>query len=192
MGKFFKLNLMPDANPSYCFLEPEPKEVGLATHRLSRGIAIAEEFPPTAYMRMDPDESGIELPDLVGNSGSLLVVSSKIKAVIEEVNRGPTEYLRIAIRNHKGRVASADYFIVNPLGSWDCLDIAASRIEFHEGKVVGIDAIVLDAAKVAKAPDLFRIPEHLGSYVVSERLVRALVRLDPRPTNVFLIELAQS
>ena len=189
--RHFRFNLMPAAS-QYCFLKSEPAGLGLATNRLSKGISIADEYPSDVRYFMDPDEPGIQVPDLVGNPGGILVVSRVVKQAIENANHGPTEYLPISIYNHKKRLAAADYFVINPLGTQDCLDPERSRIEYHNDKVVGVDRMVLKGEKLKDAPDLFRVREAPRVYVASENLVRALLQIQPRPTNVFMIELEQS
>ena len=79
---------------------------------------------------------------------------------------------------------SRDYFIVNPLGTFDCLDRKKSEIQFEGDEIVGIDKIVLDSKKMKDAPDIFRLPEAPSEYFVSQRLVTKLQSL--KPTNLYL------
>jgi len=189
---YFLINLRPNENPDYCFLDDYPEGLGLKTWKLHKGVEIGADYPKGARVYMSDDEPGIQLPDLIGNTCSMLLVSRKFQESIRQVNQGPTEYLPVAIYNHKKRLASADYFIINPLGTYDCLDVEKSDIDYHEGQIVAVNEHVLDPRKLSSVPDLFRIREEPGAYVVSERLLEVWLDMDPRPSNVLLIDLEQS
>lgn len=189
---FYLLNLMPDEHPEYCFLRDYPEGLGLKTWKLHDGVALGADYPKGARVYMSDDERGMALPDFVGNTCSMLIVSRRVQESLHRLNSGPTEYLPLAIYNHKKRLASADYFVVNPLGTYDCLDLARSDITYHEGQVVKVNEPVLDARKLAAVPELFRLREAPNAYVVSHRVVEDWIAMDPRPTNVFLIDLEQS
>lgn len=69
-----------------------------------------------------------EIPSLVANTLSYFIASSQVKHIISSLNIDPIEYFPIAIYNHKCRVASRDYFIINPIGAFDCLKLETSTI----------------------------------------------------------------
>jgi hypothetical protein len=114
----------------------------------------------------------------------MLIVHREVKDVIAEVNEGPTEYLPLRIYNHKKRLASDEYFIVNPLGAQDCLDLSASKIEYMGKKIVAVKSIVLDRKKLEKAPDLFRVREDTTVYVASQRLLKRIMMGERTTTNI--------
>jgi hypothetical protein len=120
----------------------------------------------------------------------MLIISKRLKDAMSAVNQGPVQYLPLAIYNHKKRLASDDYFIVNPLGTMDVLDTSVSEIEYLDGEVVEITKYVLDPQKVMQVPDVFRIKEEPEAYVVSERVVDEWRKLAPKPTNIsfFILE----
>lgn len=95
----------------------------------------------------------------------------------------------LAIYNHKGRLASSDYFIVNPLGTVDALDLERSQIEWLGSDIVEIEKRVLDPEKLKGAPDLFRLKEEPSAYVISQRLIAKLT--PPPPTNFYVQRLEQ-
>jgi hypothetical protein len=100
------------------------------------------------------------------------------------------EYLPFTLINHKGRIHSTDYFIVNPIGALDCLDKQASTIEYMEdGRIIAVISYVLDPNKLTDAPDLFRIKEWPRKYVISERLASAFT--ESNFTNIILQEIPQ-
>lgn len=163
-----------------------PEGVDLNRYKFSEGEAFGDEYPEDARIYMSPKEQGRTLPSLVGNTRSMLIVHRTVKEIIEANNSGPTEYLPLHIYNHKKRLASDEYFIVNPLGSWDCLDLGASKIEYMDGDVVGVDEMVLDPTKLKEVPDLFRVREDPSTYLGSQRLLERIVMGDLKPTNVYI------
>jgi hypothetical protein len=126
---------------------------------------------------------GMALPDFVSNTRGLLIVHRRVTEVFRRINEGPTEYLPLAIYNHKRRLASPDYFVVNPLGTHDVLDLKASDIEWSDGDVVKIRKMVLDPKKTSKAPDLIRPREASRRYIISKTIATELRKLDPPNTN---------
>ncbi|CAM3093189.1 imm11 family protein [Corallococcus soli] len=183
--KYYLLKTLAQTRPEFCVLLKFPEDMGLKSWKLGDGVELhAGEYPQDAKIFMSDEEPGIEFPDLVPNTVRLLIVSKRLKNGMEEVNRGPVQYLPLSIYNHKKRLASTDYFVVNPLGTVDVLDTSASKIEYLDGKVVEITKYVLDPKKIAQAPDLFRIKEAPESYVVSERVLDAWRKITPKPTNI--------
>jgi hypothetical protein len=187
---YYLLNTMPLEDDAYCFLELPPTPIETIDYKIAQGETIAAEYPADVRMYMDKANPGVKLSDLVANSRGIIIASKPLKEGIERVNTAPTEYLPVSIYNHKKRLASAAYFIINPLGAVDCLDLQRSEIEWDGADVVSIEKLVLDPGKLKGVPDLFRIKEDLMQYVMSEKLARSLVPLDP--SNFYLIELEQA
>jgi hypothetical protein len=188
MTRYFKIDTMPK-DTAFAFTDDEPSGFSKG-YKLSSGDRVLDKdsYPADAAVRMS-DAFGRDLGGIIGNTQSLLIVSKALKDEIEQVNADPVQILRVAILNHKKRIASGDYFVVNPIGHRDCLDLDASEIEFHDGDVVSVDKIVLSEEKLVGAPDLFRVKEDPSVYVASEHLVRRWIKSTPRPKNVYLIEL---
>jgi hypothetical protein len=186
---YFLINNAPLEDEDYAFLEQTPEGTLAIDYKMATGEPMGKDYPERARITMDAAHPGIQLADLVGNSCGLLIVSRRVKEGIERVVTAPVEYLPVAIYNHKKRLASKDYFIINPLGTLDCLDLDRSEITWSDGEVVDVDVFVLDPKKLDGAPDLFRIKEDPRTYVMSKRLVKELVPLDP--TNFLVDELAQ-
>ncbi|MCI0640690.1 MAG: double-CXXCG motif protein [Gemmataceae bacterium] len=188
--KYFSLSTIGDGSRAgWCFFDRQPEDMGPIDYRMSRGVRIADEYPPDASLYMRDEYPGMKLSSLIGNTKSFLITSMPMKEVIDNLCKSEIEYLPLAIYNHKRRLASRDYFIINPIGGVDCLNLKASEIEYFEGDIVGIDKYVLDTDKLEKCPDLFRIPQHLEMYVISERLAEAFQKNGF--TNIVLEELEQ-
>jgi hypothetical protein len=185
---YYLLNTMPLEDDDLCFLALPPVGIELVDYKIAKGMPIAAEYPPDVRMYMDDEHPGVKMPDLIGNSRGLFIVTARVKEEIACINQAPTEYLPVSIYNHKRRRANGSYFFVNPLGTLDCLDLQRSEIERDDdGKIISVETFVLDPKKVENAPDLFRVKENPYRYVLSEKLARALAEMDP--SNFYLDEL---
>lgn len=188
--EYFQFDLSPGDNPDFCFIpRPYPQEVKEKSYKFFDGEAIYADYPEDASVAMDPAEPGIQLPDLIGNISSMLVVSNRFKEALASVKTGNIEYLPLTILNHKGRVASSDYFIINSLEICDVADEDESDIEYLDGDVAGVDDLVIDYRKAKKAPDFFRLREDPTILLFNENLLDALSAVKPKLTNVFFEEL---
>jgi hypothetical protein len=123
------------------------------------GVSRIQGWPSDAAAAMDPDfPKDIGLADSLYGA-SFLVVSSKAKAFLDGENIGKVEFLPMKIINHKGRVASGDYFVVNPLQIIDCIDQAASVVELDsidKGMISTCDKLVLRESVIPRELKVFR------------------------------------
>lgn len=187
--RYFIINLMPTVDMDYCVLEYAPEGTLDLSFRMSRGVPMGADHPSEPKWQMSEEFGGIKLPSLISNTANMLVVNRELKEVFERVE-APVECLPFVLFNHKGRVASRDYFIINPLGSFDCLDVERSDIVRSENGIVAVDRHVLDSRKMEEAPDIFRVPESPEVIIVSHRLADEMKKVNP--TNVYLIEVEQA
>ncbi len=188
--EYFKFDLAPTDNPDYCFIpDPYPRVLKAKSYKFTFGEPISADYPEDASVTMDPKKQGIQLPDLIGNYNRMLVVSQRFKEALASVNTGKIEFLPLTIINHKGRIASTDYFIINSLEIWDVADRDASEIEYFEGDVVSVDELVIDHQKAKKAPDIFRLEEDPTFLLFNENLLDALSAVKPKMTNVYFDEI---
>ncbi|HEX5748010.1 MAG TPA: DUF1629 domain-containing protein [Archangium sp.] len=186
---YFSINMSPAVDPGYCVLYGEPEGTNMLKYRMSQGIAMGDKYPQDAKWYMRKESPGIKLASLLATVTNLLVVERGMKEVFERTGV-PMECLPFTLYDHKKRVASTDYFIINPLGTFDCLDLEKSEIIYDEGEIVEVEKIVLDPKKLHSAPGFFRIKEDPYVRVLSHQLVDELRKLNP--TNVYLTKLEQS
>jgi hypothetical protein len=188
--RYFRINVLGDSKDrSLAFIDEPPVGLGIYDYRMSRGKRIGEHYPSDARIYLQPKSPGIKLGSLIGNTLNYLIVNSQIKDIIAEDYRGELELLPFTLYNHKKRVHSNDYWIINPIGSLDCLNKAASETTYSadvKTDVVAVHKYVFDPKKLEGAPDLFRIPEDLTQYFISGRLAKVLQ--DHKFTNIFLFE----
>jgi hypothetical protein len=195
--RYFSIDTLGDLyDPQLCVLDAIPEGIGVKYSRLMTGRTIAEDFPANAKIHMSPERDGIKLGALIGSIKSFLLLHRDAKDVIErEFERvgssAGVEYLPFTLINHRGAPHSRDYFIINPLGTKDCLDVPLSEVEYFEDtdKVLEVGRIVLAPEKLVDAPPLFRIKELPSKYVVSEPVAMGFE--ERRFSNIILTELEQ-
>jgi hypothetical protein len=128
--------------------------------RLTKGMKL-EPWPDDVKLDMDPNyPKAIQLADCIQNSFSAIVVSKRFKEMIEASGAVNVEYLPVTIMNHKGRVASADYFIVNPYELQDCIDLEQSEIKWSAiapTKISSCKNLQIDEGKIAAGSKIFRL-----------------------------------
>jgi hypothetical protein len=135
--------------------------------------------PDLCVIDLTPDDIGVKYSRLIRGR---LILHRDAKEVIaadhaRRGGRGSIEYLPFTLLDQKGRPHSSDYFFVNPIGAVDCVDHAKSDITYFEGdltKVLRIQRLVLDPAKLADAPPVFRVPQALDRYFVLSELKEKL------------------
>ena len=176
---FFLLDTLADhGRGDLCFTDKLPNGIGSSTYRLAEGDSLREAFSgdvPEIQWQLGDDFPGLKLASFIGNTGRFFAVHQDAANVIQQHRIGEAEVVPFTLYNHRGRVHSRDYVFVNPLGSVDCLNTAASVIRrANSGRVLSISKVVLDADKPLDQRDLFRIREKPRGYVLSERLVTAL------------------
>lgn len=182
--RFFLVDTMAAASRDFCFLREVPDGTDDLSYRMATGHRMGADWPTDARVRMSPDKPGIVLPSVIGNTNAFLIVHADLKQVIAAARVGEIEWLPLSIVDHKQRIASSAYWIVNPIGTVDCIDRAASTIEWLDDEIVDVEEYVFDAARVADAPALFRIGGTPRTYVMSEELASRCLAIDP--TNLVL------
>lgn len=161
------------------FFESPPVGLELRDYYIRQGKRLGKHYPADARIKMDHRSKGNKLASMLGNTMSFLIVHTDVKKLIETNNlNAEIEYLPVNIYNHKGRLQSSDYWIINVIGTLDCVDKEKSDIDYEDEtrqEVIGVGTIVLDGKKLRGAPDLFRVPEQAEDIIASDRLYRILV-----------------
>lgn len=175
--KYFLLSTTGDLNDrDLVVISDPPNGIGLRRYMMAKGKPATPYYPSEPKVLLREEHPGIKLTSLLSTTVNYLIVSSAMRKVIEGLCTGvEMEYLPIHLYDHRERLYTKDYCIINPLGALDCLDVEASGIEYgKEGSVIDIQEFILDAAKLEKAPPLFRIDKQPARLVVDERFMQAV------------------
>jgi len=176
--KLYKLDTLgDDQDNSLAFINDVPDGVDLYSSLLGDGERISSHYPDDAKIRLLKRSPGLKLCSFIGNTECMLVVADPVRDLIESACECEMEILKFTLLNQKGRLHSSDYWIINPIGTTDCVNREASDIEFldapgdhYHGAVVDVDEYVIDKKKLTTAPNLFRVPENPEEYFFKEPL----------------------
>lgn len=144
------------------------------------GEPLLAGFPADAAFHMDPDfPNDLLLPDNVGNSLQVALVSKRLAEVLQQEGTTGIELLPVRIIDHKGRVASDSHVIVHPVGLVDCIDMTQSVYKpsrFVEGNIDKVKKLVIDSARVPAQRTLFKMRGFGEPLIVRRSLADALDR----------------
>jgi hypothetical protein len=101
------------------------------TEHFNKGLPLIGKLPAKVVLTMDEEHKrAVRLVDSVSNHLRGLVLSRPLMDFLATKNLKDLELIPVAIRNHKGKIASEDYTWVNPLGGHDILDIDRCEPQF--------------------------------------------------------------
>lgn len=175
--KYKRLDICPTTNLNYCFAGTIMHE---CTLRLSRGKAIGDTYPEDPYSVQVPLEEGFEgldLPDIVGNTQGLLILSEKaIQTIIDsKLQIGPFDVCPFTLMNHDGKEHSRNFAFLNPIETYDIAHEDTNYKRYKRSqKIYGCWKWVLDSNKLLGMPDLLREQEVLDHYFVSENFIEVV------------------
>jgi hypothetical protein len=146
--------------------------------RLHDGLPLAGEFPEDAFFPMDANfPERIRLSDCLDNLNQSVVVSRRLRDYLIGLDLSGVEYLPVKIVNHKGRISSTEYSVVNPSFSVDCLDVGASGVTYNpivKTDVMDMDQFVLDESKIDPELRMFRVRNVPGPILVRRDLAEEI------------------
>lgn len=138
---------------------------------IDEGTPRSHRWPDDVVTRMDP-----QFPHDAGLADSLfgagfLILSGKARQEMRAAMISDVEFLPVRILDHRGRMASSDYSLANPLKICDCLDEKASRSRRCQRDPVVITAcesLVLKEKKIPGHLHVFRL-EHWRKVILIRR-----------------------
>lgn len=145
---------------------------------LAYGLSLAAVFPKKARAPMSTHfKKATALTDDLSNLNDVKVCSKRLVEFLEKSDVRHVEYLPLTILNHKGKVASTDYFIVNPVGLVDALDLAASKPTYNSIKkdmINRVDRIVLDPRRLDPERKVFRLSGFFHPVLIEKGLADSM------------------
>src|SRR4051812_33364529 len=123
-----------------CLLEQVENLGSLNLLSLYTGGCFEGRFPANAQLRMSKDfKKDTGLIDDVRAGGHVKVCSPRLVDFLRKQKLKNVEFLPVTILDHKGKVASKEYSIVNPFGLQDALDLEKSKPEYNAIRPTDID-----------------------------------------------------
>jgi hypothetical protein len=119
-------------------------------------------------------------------------VSPQLKEFLEVQELSHVEYYPLEIIDHKGKVASNEYFVVHLIDHADCIDADASEADWiNEGlptlRILSLESLVLDPARIPEGRKLF-FPKFYSRYPIVRRDLAEAVEKEGF-TNIDIVSL---
>ncbi len=151
--------LKPQHSAPFCLLSKAVKEPPLSPP--AEGTSVHKKWPSDVRFMMDA-AAGLVVPDFINNTYRFLMVSPRVKAAWERKLAEKVEYLPFRIINHKGDELDDTYFVVNLLGSVDCMDAKRTEGDLNplredEGWYSYFWELHLDSKKLPADRKVFRL-----------------------------------
>src|SRR5688572_25632522 len=147
---------------NYFLISPEHVEGGCSVQFMSNqacawdlsiGKPLADRWPTDLSFSMDPDKpKDIRLLDYISNFEKVVLVSPRLRDWLRAQEVHDLEFLPVAIMDHKGRVASKDYSVVNCIRVVDAVDQQNSKFRWDglEEPSMVVRRIVLNDASLGE------------------------------------------
>lgn len=175
MSAYFILRAKDD--PDGCVLDRYPPACA-PLWQATEGVPLGALHPsPPPVFEMSRRVGGKALHDCVDNTLGYLVVSERVRGVLEARATAPIEFLPLLIQNHKGRREPRGFFIANVLGQVGCADRARSQYidsAMRPGQFCDLTKLLLDPDRVDPERNIFRLAELPRVILVREDLADAL------------------
>ncbi|WP_157774697.1 imm11 family protein [Melittangium boletus] len=171
-----------DEDESFAWLDSHRKEeLDGKGYLLNEGVPCKDWFPEGLIFDLSK-ERGSKLTDSIPNTFALLVVSARLKGLLEkETPQGTIEFLPVRLRTPRKKVLDAPYFIANVLGTVACMDVKKS--DFTMGRIIKDQVqhfrrLVLQEEKIPKNAKIFRLAERSRLILIREDLGQTIVDED--------------
>jgi hypothetical protein len=142
------------------------------------GVSLAGKWPDGVTFKMSPQyPKDINLSDnLYG--GSYRVISGRLKeALTPLLGKSKVEFLPASILNHKGRVASKEYFVLNPVDIVDCIDVEKSGVVWNSidpSAISSCEKFVLKEDAIPEEAIMFRPKSFTDTILIRREIAKQL------------------
>lgn len=170
MSEFFILG--PARDDEFCKVDMAPQDFP-SLNPAKRGASMVDTWPEEAEFTMKPRHPGLMVPDVVLNPHECLMVTDRMRALLERHIDSPVEYLRFTLMNHKGRVADDSMWVVNLLDSVACADLEktdGTESPFYPGELQDLLELHVIEEKLPTDRKIFRLGECPATILVRDDL----------------------
>jgi hypothetical protein len=141
-------------------------------------MRVADEFPSTVTLEVNREHrKDKRLTDSLVNLDQMIVASSRLVALLQELAVPELEYLPVPVLDHAGQLTTDPYAIVNLLNPIDCLDVEASGARYSRIDTEAIDRVkrlVIDESRIDPTRVLFR-PRSYSAVILAHRSLAARI-----------------
>jgi hypothetical protein len=150
------------------------------SYELHEGLPLADSFPDDAHFAMDKDyRKQTQLTDVLHTLGDVLVVSERLRGILEARKTAGLEFLPVGLRDHAGKKVKAEYFVANLLPLVDCVDRKKTKYKPNKldpDELTSVSNLTLDEKKIPTDVELFRTKGIPVLMVARRRLIDDLLK----------------
>ncbi|WAM27766.1 MULTISPECIES: imm11 family protein [Myxococcus] len=144
--------------------------------KFSTGEPLARSFPAGGKVSFSdhfPDRR--KLYDFVRNTIGVILVSSRVRHVLESLKVENAEFLPVTMCDHQWGPVADGYGILNVLGSQDAIDMEKSTYDVSalSREISHVSNLVLTAGKIDPQADIFRARNMMELILISDRAKNA-------------------
>ncbi|WNG33930.1 hypothetical protein F0U60_10030 [Archangium minus] len=136
------------------------------------GVPLASKFPQGGTMEFSPNFlEQRTVFDFVPHILGMLVVSIKVRQILESLGAEDCEFLPVTILDHKNKVASREHFILNLLNSQDVIDMEKSKYKINrlaKTQIARIQHLVLKQDGIDAKAVIFRARTKMNQYFINQ------------------------
>lgn len=142
------------------------------------GNILSKKIKEKIILRFSEDApERIKIYDFVNNTMSFLIVSDRVKAVLESENVADIECLPVQLLDHNGKVASDSHNIINFIKPQPIIDMDKSEYNLSYINplfISDIKLLKLNLDKVDQEAQLFRSTTEIFTNFITDNLLYAL------------------
>jgi hypothetical protein len=147
--------------------------------RMHEGERLARQFPvggKVGFSDHFPDRR--KLYDFVRNTLGVLIVSPKVRQVVEGLELDNVEFLPLTMCDHQWNPVAEGYGILNVLGSEEAIDMEKSkyRLSAIDKEIARLKSLVLQEEKIDPRAGLFRARHMMELILMSDRVHETFVK----------------
>lgn len=135
-------------------------------------LPLANDFPPDASVGFsDNFPQARKLEDFQPNTLGALIVSRKVRELLDGLGVKNAEYLPVAVKDHQDQVVAPDYAILNLIGTEPAIDLNASMVimdDLESDQIYKIKKLVLDRKAISPDARIFRCTARRRLYMIRD------------------------
>ncbi|MCK5023259.1 MAG: SMI1/KNR4 family protein, partial [Candidatus Aenigmarchaeota archaeon] len=139
------------------------------SYMLGEGISFEKQWSSHARYETDMETENslyINLGDCMHDYPP--VISNRLKCFLEKNNVSDIEFLPVRIRDSKRKQLAADYYVMNPVGVIECINIESSQVKWNTidtDMISSCEKLVLDEHAIPSGIQIFR-PKHMSHLIL--------------------------
>ncbi|MBU8900275.1 hypothetical protein KRR26_32175 [Corallococcus sp. M34] len=146
--------------------------------KFNAGEPLGRQFPSGGKVSFSdhfPDRRKVY--DFVRNTVGVLLVSSRVKQVLDALKVENVEFLPLTMCDHQWNPIAEGYGILNVLGAQDAIDMEKSKYRMSnlvKTDIARMKSLVLTENQIDPKADIFRAKHMMELILVSGRVLEAL------------------